>query len=244
MSGPSRGDDLTGGGGILFCVVARGNTVLARHAACVGNFNEISTLVLARVHQQSEDSPSKMSLTHGEFIYHYSVLEGIIIMAITDERFDRTMAFQFLDSVTEKFHRQFGARAKTAIAFAMNTEFSLVISSEIKRYNSGAASSSRTANKDPDKISSLQSEVEQVKDIMVANIDSIIERGEKLDLLVDKTENLSANSVTFRTTSRNLQRAMWWKNMKLTVGVAVGVVVFLYVIVSLSCGGLAWPKCV
>ena len=58
-------------------------------------------------------------------------------------------------------------------------------------------------------MSNLQNEVEQVKGIMTANIDVIMERGEKLDLLIDKTENLSANSVTFRTTSRNLQRAMW-----------------------------------
>ena len=43
----------------------------------------------------------------------------------------------------------------------------------------------------------------------MANIDVIMERGEKLDLLIDKTENLSANSVTFRTTSRNLRRSMW-----------------------------------
>ena len=60
-----------------------------------------------------------------------------------------------------------------------------------------------------DKITNIQDEVEQVKGIMVANIDVIMERGEKLDLLIDKTENLSANSVTFRTTSRNLQRSMW-----------------------------------
>ena len=33
---------------------------------------------------------------------------------------------------------------------------------------------------------------------MVANIDVIIERGEKLELLVDKTEHLATNSVTFR----------------------------------------------
>ena len=35
-----------------------------------------------------------------------------------------------------------------------------------------------------------------------------------------------------------------WKNMKLTVGAGLGVVVFLYILVSLSCGGLAWPHCV
>ena len=32
----------------------------------------------------------------------------------------------------------------------------------------------------------------------MANIDVIIERGEKLELLVDKTEHLATNSVTFR----------------------------------------------
>jgi len=227
--------------GILFCVVARGTTVLARHASCVGNFDEISTLVLVRIQQQIESGQDAMSLTHGDYVYHYTVKEGVIVMAITDDKFDRQAAFTFLQSVSEKFHREFGPRAKTAIAYSINMEFSLVMASEMKRYN--VVSSNRTGG-DQDKISNLQSEVDQVKDIMVANIDVIIERGEKLDLLVDKTENLSANSVTFRTTSRNLQRAMWWKNMKLTVGVALGVIVFLYIIVSLSCGGLAWQKCV
>ena len=93
-------------------------------------------------------------------------------------------------------------------------------------------------------MANLQSEVEQVKGIMTANIDVIMERGEKLDLLIDKTEHLSANSVTFRTTSRNLQRAMWWKNMKLTIGAVIGVIILIYIIVSFSCGGLSWPNCV
>ena len=42
----------------------------------------------------------------------------------------------------------------------------------------------------------------------------------------------------------SFQRAMWWKNMKLTIGVSLGIIVFLYILVCLSCGGLAWPKCV
>jgi vesicle-associated membrane protein 7 len=49
---------------------------------------------------------------------------------------------------------------------------------------------------------------------MVANIDALLERGERLDLLVDKTEHLSAHSVTFKQTSRNLARKMWWQNTR------------------------------
>ena len=117
-----------------------------------------------------------------------------------DSTFDQGAAFSFLELVADHFRLQYGARAQTAIAFSMNTEFSLTIANEMKRANT---------KEEPDKISSLQEGVNQVKDIMVANVEVILERGEKLDLLVDKTENLSANSVTFRTTSRNLQRTMW-----------------------------------
>jgi len=141
-----------------------------------------------------------MSYSHGEFLYHYTSQQGIITLAISDCSVVQAAAFSFLEVVQDKFRLQYGSRAQTAIAFAMNTEFSLVIANEMKRANT---------REEPDKISSLQEEVDQVKNIMVANIDVILERGEKLDLLVDKTENLSANSVTFRTTSRNLQRAMW-----------------------------------
>jgi len=217
--------------GILCCVVARGTTILAKYAAVAGNFSEICDLVLARI----TPGDSRMSLSHGEYQYHYTSKAGVIIMAIAEAGFDRAVVFSFLDRLAEKFSLQYGVRAQSAIAYAMNTEFSLEIANEMKRANSPQAQ---------DKITNIQDEVEHVKGIMTANIDVIMERGEKLDLLIDKTENLSANSVTFRTTSRNLQRSMWLKNMKLTIGAGLGVIVFIYIIVSFSCGGLSWPKCV
>lgn len=94
--------------------------------------------------------------------------------------------------------------------------------------------------------------------------DNIAERGERLELLVKKTDDLSQNvrvnsllmivtvfyfnmhlchkiyfllqSVTFRKTSRNLARVMFWKNVKLYVivgGVAV-------VSSSYDCGSVKW----
>jgi len=218
---------------ILYCVVARKTIVLAKYASCVGNFSEISDLVLAKI--PPEDG--KMTYSHGNYLYHYINSNNITTLAITDDDFDRTQAFQFLESVKDKFSRQFGDRAQKAIPYSMNTEFSLVICSEMKRQNT-------PEQRDPDRISSLREEVDQVKDIMVANIDSIVERGEKLDLLVDKSDALSNNAVSFKTTSRNLQRAMWWKNIKMSVGVAVAIIVIIYFIVSMSCGGLDWKNCV
>jgi len=217
--------------GLLCCVVSRGTTVLAKYSSVAGNFTEICQLVLARI----SPGDKRMSLSHGEYQYHYTSKANVITMAIAETGFDRAVVFSFLDRVAERFSLQYGETAQNAIAYAMNTEFSLEIANEMKRANSPQSQ---------DKITNIQDEVEHVKGIMTANIDVIMERGEKLDLLIDKTENLSANSVTFRTTSRNLQRSMWLKNMKLTIGAGVGILVLIYILVSFSCGGMSWPKCV
>ena len=49
-----------------------------------------------------------------------------------------------------------------------------------------------------DRVQRVRNEVDRVKDIMVANVETLMERGERLELLVDKTENLSQHSVSFR----------------------------------------------
>jgi pyoverdine/dityrosine biosynthesis protein Dit1 len=43
-------------------------------------------------------------------------------------------------------------------------------------------------NQKNDKIAKVQEEISQVKDVMIRNIDKVLERGEKIELLVDKTE--------------------------------------------------------
>jgi len=218
---------------ILYCVISRHNTILAKYASCVGNFSEISDLVISKI----PTGDGKMTYSHGDYLYHYISDNNIIYLCITENGFSRGDAFLFLEKVHSKFNKKFGTRAQTASAYSLNTEFSLVICEEMKKFNN-------PEQNNPDKISTLREEVDQVKDIMVRNIDELVERGEKLDLLVDKTENLSASAVTFKTASRNLQRKFWWKNMRLTIGVGLGVILIIYIIVSLSCGGMAWPKCV
>jgi hypothetical protein len=52
---------------------------------------------------------------------------------------------------------------------------------------------------------------------MVQNIDSILQRGERLDLLVDKTDTLAGQAYAFRRGARSVRRQQWWKNTKITV---------------------------
>ncbi|XP_035210392.1 vesicle-associated membrane protein 7-like, partial [Stegodyphus dumicola] len=149
--------------------------------------------------------------------------------------FDRSRAFIFLNEIKKKFQISYGSRALTALPYAMNSEFSRVLASQMKYFSE---------SRDVDKLTKVQGEIDELKEIMVQNIDSVANRGEKLELLVDKTENLTSASVTFRKTSRNLARSMCIKNVKITVITILVMIVILYIIVSASCGGLAWPSCV
>ncbi|CAG0882805.1 unnamed protein product [Darwinula stevensoni] len=216
---------------LLYSVVARGTTILAKHANCTGNFQEVLNQILPKI--PPEDS--KLTYSHGSYLFHYIMEGGIIYLCISDDDFERSRAFLFLNEVKKRFQMTYGSRVQTALPYAMNSEFSRVLANEMRHFSDA---------RDDDTIAKVQGELDELKHIMVQNIDSLASRGERLELLVNKAENLSASSVTFRTTSRTLARTLWWKNVKMMViAVLIGIVA-LYIIVSIACGGLDWKKCV
>jgi hypothetical protein len=62
----------------------------------------------------------------------------------------------------------------------------------------------------------------------------VLERGEKIELLVEKTEQLNQTAVQFKKKSTGLKRAMWWKNVKLTILLVLLALVFTSPSISLS----------
>ena len=67
---------------ILYSVISRGTTVLARYANnCTGNFSEITEQVLAQIGLDD----SKMTYSHGSFLFHYILQDRIIYLCISDD---------------------------------------------------------------------------------------------------------------------------------------------------------------
>ncbi|XP_013775404.1 vesicle-associated membrane protein 7-like [Limulus polyphemus] len=216
---------------ILYSVVSRGTTVLAKYASCAGNFLEVTEQILAKI---SPETP-KLTYSHGSYLFHYILDDSIIYLCITDDEFERSRAFAFLSDIRQRFKTTYGVQAHTALPYAMNSDFSRSLANQMKHYSD---------SRDVDNVSKVQGELDELKDIMIKNIDTVASRGERLELLVDKTENLSATSVSFRKTSRGLARSMLIKNIKLTIIIIIVVIIALYIIISASCGGLNWPNCV
>ncbi|KAK2883598.1 hypothetical protein Q8A67_017235 [Cirrhinus molitorella] len=82
-----------------------------------------------------------------------------------------------------------------------------------------------------DKIRQVQSQVDEVIDVMQENISKVIERGERLDELQDKSESLSDNASAFSSRAKQLHRRMWWRDMKMKMIIALVVVILLLIII-------------
>jgi len=105
-------------------------------------------------------------------------------MCISDDEFPRQRAFLYLSEIKQKFLATYGLTAATALPYAMNTEFARIMASEMKKCNESG---------EYDSIQRVHGQIDELKDIMVKNIENITTRGERLELLVNKSENLRNN---------------------------------------------------
>jgi hypothetical protein len=80
-------------------------------------------------------------------------------------------------------------------------------------------------------LDATEHQVEEVTNIMRGNIVKVLERGEKLTDLEDKSEHLRDGASRFEMTARKLKRKFWWKNLKFTLGIVFVILVLIMVII-------------
>ena len=160
-------------------------------------------------------------------MFHYTVSNSITYLCMADDDEKRRVPFAFLDDVNARFRERYGDRARTAIAFAMNEEFARILQQQMTFFNADPAA---------DNIGRVRAQINDVKDVMVQNIEKVLERGEKIELLVDKTDRLNQQAFKFERQSKRLKNAMWWKNMKMTIAIGVCLTGLVYFIASMFCG--------
>ncbi|KAJ7728127.1 synaptobrevin-domain-containing protein, partial [Mycena olivaceomarginata] len=66
-----------------------------------------------------------------------------------------------------------------------------------------------------DELARAQTELNQVKNTMVQNVEQILSRGERIELFAAKTDVMAGQATAFRRGARNVRRQMWWRNTKI-----------------------------
>ncbi|KAG6490785.1 hypothetical protein ZIOFF_052098 [Zingiber officinale] len=210
---------------ILYALVARGSVVLAEFSAAAVNAGAVARQILERI-PDSQDTHA--SYSQDRYVFHVKRTDGLTVLCVADdtagsESFlflhfhpylpwipaaDGRIPFAFLEDIHGRFVKAYGCACHTAPAYAMNDEFSRILSQQIDYYSN---------DPNADRMNRIKGEMSQVHNVMIENIDKVLGRGERLELLVDKTANMQGNTIRFRKQARRFRNTAWWRNIKLTI---------------------------
>lgn len=151
---------------------------------------------------------------------------------MTSSSFSNRKAYQFIFDLRDKLFENYGDQLTQAIGFGIKKHMIDEIKQMMIDYSSNE-----------DKIAIVNRNVNEVKDIMVQNIEKIIARGEKIEILVSKSEELEVNARVFKKAANKVKLHFCCKNIKLTLIVVFILIAILVVVVILSCGGFDFKNC-
>uniref|UniRef100_A0A7N0USK5 Uncharacterized protein n=1 Tax=Kalanchoe fedtschenkoi TaxID=63787 RepID=A0A7N0USK5_KALFE len=217
---------------ILYAMVSRGEVVLSEFSATATNAGSIARQIMEKV--PGKDDDCHVSYAQDRYVFHVRRTDGVTTLCMADETAGRRVPFAFLEDIHLRFVRTYGRAIRSAQPYAMNDEFSRVLNQEMESYSN---------NLNVDRINRLKGEMSQVRNVMVENIDKVLGRGERLELLVDKTANMQGNTFRFRKQAHRFRTNAWWSNIKLWITLIIVILVILYVVTAFVCHGLTLPSC-
>lgn len=225
-------------GSIIHAVIAYDGVILAECSApgILGNVATVSLSLIDKI-QTGASSEEGMPLTTGDsratyslesLAFHILRANNCTFLCVADQSMGRERPFAFLEDIKGRFEKEFASEVASAAAYSLDAAFSPIISKRMKFYNDPSSSA----------LSRVRGQVDELRGVMIDNIEHILERGERLELLVERTDNFAENSVVFKRGASALRRQAWWQNAKTNVTVAGLAVGFLYVIAAMLCGPL------
>uniref|UniRef100_A0A7N0UHP4 Uncharacterized protein n=1 Tax=Kalanchoe fedtschenkoi TaxID=63787 RepID=A0A7N0UHP4_KALFE len=149
----------------------------------------------------------------------------------------------FLERVKEDFSTRYGrgkAAAAAATANSLSKEYGYILfpptfSNELKEQMQYCVDHPEETGK----LSKVKAQVSEVKGVMMENIEKVLDRGEKIELLVDKTDNLPSQAQDFRQQGTQLRRKMWMQDMKIKLIVLCILIALSLMIVLIICHGFS-----
>ncbi|GFG31121.1 hypothetical protein Cfor_00771 [Coptotermes formosanus] len=210
---------------IRYCCISCGEIILVSHQTEAESYTALVRSIL-RALDSTKDQ--KLAYPVDRFQVHALIENGIAYTCVTYITNKYYLPFVFLETVKKKFLEvpSLLTRAVTASENEFDRDFCPVLAQVVYVYNSGHG----------DRLSQIRTQVEDVKQVMLDNVEKVIERGERLDDLLSKTEDLESHSSVFRQGARDVRVRMRCKNIKMWLVIGGLLTVVLTPAVLLACG--------
>lgn len=160
--------------------------------ATIGEFMTFTNKILV----ERTATSSRASVKEQEYICHVYVrsdnLSGVVI---ADHEYPQRVAHTLINKVLDEFSEKCPPSQWSSVK--ENEAPYTSLQDHLQKYQNP---------KEADAMSKIQSELDETKIILHNTIEAVLERGEKLDDLVEKSEGLSLQSKTFYKTAKKTNR--------------------------------------
>ncbi|XP_068659003.1 vesicle-associated membrane protein 724 [Aristolochia californica] len=206
----------------IYSFVARGAMILAEYTEFTGNFQSIASQCLQRL----PFSNNKFTYNCDHHTFNFLVEDGYAYCVVAKESVAKQVSIAFLECLKNDFKKRYGGgKADTAMAKSLSKEFGPAMKEHMQYIIDHA--------EEIEKLLKVKAQVSEVKSIMLENIDKAMDRGEKLDTLTEKTEDLRSHAQEFKKQGTHIRRKMWFQNMKIKL-VVLAVLLLLVLVVWVS----------
>jgi len=198
------------------------DAVLVDYTAYSGNFIQIALKCSAQL-----PKVERHTFTVDRHCFNYERGGPYIFCVVADQDYGRSVPFACLQRVKEDFIGRYGTSGTNL--------------DRVQEFQGRLREHMNWCMMNPgqfDKVAEVQRKVDDVKNVMVQNIEQVLARGERIEDLVDKTDQLRFQAETFQKQSRTVRRNLAWQNLKMKLIVVSLVLVVLLVIILIACGTL------
>eukprot|EP00756_Hemistasia_phaeocysticola_P027506 Hpha_TRINITY_DN16121_c1_g6::TRINITY_DN16121_c1_g6_i1::g.4171::m.4171/K08515/VAMP7; vesicle-associated membrane protein 7 len=140
------------------------------------------------------------------------------------------MFFACVASTAVEARRTFGLLARMETAFrSSGAKTEVEAGKEVKKQIDWVN------NPENDKLLQAQKLVEETKGVMLQNMDDMLNRGERLEEMMQKTDELQNDARTFQRKAATIRRQACWEDYKTRIMLACIVLTVLFIIVLIFC---------
>lgn len=212
---------------ILYAMIANelSEVPLVEVTIAEGNFNLMAMKLLSKLRKNASTSYTY----EDKFIFHTHNADGLTFLCMAENAFSSHTAFTFLFDIKERFLKTF-ERTREAIALSAEREFGSILQERLNYYNK---------NPQADRLSTARANLERAREVMIENIDKVLARGERIEILVSKTDFMTESAVTLRSQTK---RSFCWKNLRVSLVILLVVAVrssqtIIFVAILIGCQG-------
>lgn len=213
---------------ILYVAVFKGSVTAAEYSSISGNFNAVAKEFL-----------TKAARNEGKFTYpvegttfNFLSRTGITFLCVADDQYGRILPGAFLDKLADNWAVDIGDKLPQPLREGQ-------LNATYGAKNIKALVDKITAKPEEfDKLTAVKDKVNQAKDVMMTNMQSMIARDEQLHNLEDKTHTLLGAANEFQSSGRKLRTSMWWQNFKIKIIIGAALLLLALILFLVICLGV------